>query len=326
MSVNVLPDMDEPRLKALGKQLNRNRKSSIISTGKMKDNLDVYVKSLNKAQKSLDGKFHVRSTRLKKNLARVRGTQKVLKSRREQSFWEDSEEYPYGVYNGEKLDSLRREVDNVIERKHPKYRRQKKVEQHLRDGKSMGKILEEDDAKMQFNMIMSKDRKNPYLKRENPLTRTFFHRAVPNRIEAFLDNLQVAKKVQHERQNVEKLDITTSKKQSENDLVQHSRTPNLRVEQLRLNDIESPNDSGVCTPSEYSEEDVFTAPSPVHFSLPPITAKKEFVTKNRLKEKSNLTLPNLSVRRATKGDISAINTDRMKNDRLKSRRATTFMF
>jgi hypothetical protein len=324
MPANVLPDMDEPRLKALGKQLNRSRKASIISNGKVKDNLDVYVKSLNKAQKSLDGKYNLKSSRLKKNLARVRGTQKVLKSRREQTFWEDSDEYPYGIYEGEKLDSLRREVDNVIELKHPKHRRQKKVEYNLREGKNMGKLLDEEDAKMQFNMIMSNDRKNPYLQRENALTRTFFHRAVPNKIEAFLDDLQVAKKIQHRRSQIETLDEKRSKKRPENNLEQPAGLRN----ELHLHDIGSPYDSGVCTPSEFSEEDVFKESSREHqhYSLPPITARKEVVTKKGLKEKSNLTLPNLSVRRATKGDILSMSRDQLKTDRFKSRRATTFMF
>lgn len=321
MPANVLPDMDEPRLKALGKQLNRSRKASIICNDKIKDNLDVYVKSLNKAQKSLDGKYNLKSSRLKKNLARVRGTQKVLKSRREQTFWEDSEEYPYGIYEGEKLDSLRREVDNVIERKHPKYRRQKKVDYNLREGKNLGKLLNEEDAKMQFNMIMSKDRKYPYFQRENALTRTFFHKAVPNKIETFLEDLHVAKKIQHSRPNIEKLDEKRNKKRSGNE-----QSTALRKE-LHLPELGSPYDSGVCTPSEFSDGDVFKeTPSPQQVSLPAITARREVVTKRGVKEKSNLTLPNLNVRRATKGDIMSLSRDKLKMDRLKSRRATTFIF
>lgn len=331
MSVNVLPDMDEPRLKALGKQLNRSRKASIINTDKLKDRFDVYVKSLNKAQKSLDGKYNIRSTRLKKNLARVRGTQKVLKARREQSFWEDSEEYPYGVYEGEKLDSLRREVDNVIERKHPKYRRQRKVEQHLRNGKAMGKILDDEDAKMHFNEIMTKDRKSQSLQRENPLTRTFFHRAVPNRIEAFLGSIHGTKTTKHERDTderwKEKNDTKRQTSDRKREMVHNNHAGQMKTEN-RSRRGESPADSGLCTPSEFSEEDVFTVESsPAKLNLPPITAKKDFVSSKPNKEQSSFTrLPDLRIRRATKGDITAVNKERTKINRLRERRATTIIF
>lgn len=324
MNVNVLPDMDEPRLKVLCKQLNRSRKANIISRDYLGERCDVYVKSLNKAQRSLDWKFNTKSTRLKKNLARVRGTQKVLRSRREQSFWEDSEEFPYGLYEGEKLDSLKREVDNVIEQKHPKYRRQKKVQQHLRAGRTMGMILDDADARGQFNTIMSKDRNSQFHIRENPLTHAYFHMVKPNKIEAFLNNLNAAKKVQNKnkKQMFDKprsdASIKNEANAKRNQVVQTDRVHNPRVEKLkRESERFLLTESGVYTPNNFSD-DVYPPSKHALFNLPPITSK-------RCKEQSKLTFPDLTIRRLIKGDV-ARSKDQTKLEALKGRRATTFVF
>ncbi|KAH3852950.1 hypothetical protein DPMN_095471 [Dreissena polymorpha] len=175
MASNVLPDMDDPRLRSLGKQLNRNRKTSLIKTDTVKQHLDVYVKSLHKEQRRFNGKFDVKSMRLKRNLVQARGTQKVLQARREQSFWEDNDDYPYGVYEGESLASYRRQVEAVIEDKHPRNRRKKKVTRQLEKGKVTGRIIDDEQAREQFDQIMDFGRRTGFIQRENPLTRTFLN-------------------------------------------------------------------------------------------------------------------------------------------------------
>lgn len=363
MSVNVLPDMDEPRLKTLGKQLNRNRKSSLINTGKDKQDLDVYVKSLNKEKKSLNGKYYVRGLRLKKSLANVRGTQKVLKSRREQSFWEDSDEYPYGVYEGESLESYRRQIDHVIQEKHPKKRRMRKVEKHLESGRNTGKILDNDLVKDQFNEIMVHGRRQKRrLHRENPLTKTFLQHSFARH--STLDHLWKDPSVKH------KMRVKPS--YFDDDLVidEHQHSPL----DIRLNDVkgtkgvariytpktETSDEEGSpiemeakwrrrihtiqkspvsnCSPytedSAYGEEEEFkdvltvkSSPSKL-LNLPPITATKNSLRPgHQSKEHSKNGFPNLSVRRVTKGDLkTSLSVENLQHfEKLKSRRATTFL-
>ncbi|KAL4238324.1 hypothetical protein ACF0H5_003035 [Mactra antiquata] len=321
-AINALPDMDEPRLRALGKQLNRNRKASLISTGRSKDKLDVYVKSLNKEQRTLDGKFRKNSVRLKHSLAHVRGTQKVLRARREQSFWEDSDEYPFGVYQGENLDSYRREIENVIESKHPKTRRKKKVEYNLNMGKVRGKIMNDEEAKHHFNYIMSKDRKKDNMNRDHTLTRPFYARSVPDKIADFYKRINPCLS--------SRMEDCHSMSSSPADSLHRLKTPNsnrTRVEKLK--GLDSNDSSRVCSPSDVKVGSVVTTGSQnKHVNLPPIAPKKEHISNKSSDSIPRQYLPHLNIRRATKGDLTTLKGTKkeiMTFDRLKARRATTLL-
>ena len=286
MSTNVLPDMDEPKMKTLGKQLNRSRKSSIIYHDKLKDQLGIYTRSVDKAKRSLAGKHQINSVRLKKHLAQVRGTQKVLHRKREQTFYEDSDEYPYGVYEGEKLDSYRREIDEIIKHKHPKERRMRKVDKYMKTAKITGHILDEEDARIQFEMIMRKDLKDGYasrfLRREHPLGMTF----VQDR---------QTRTPSSPRPTASPFTQTVSK------------------------DIFSEESGSVF------EGNITPNSSPTRLQLPPITAGKDFVKYN-MKQPSKFSLPNLQIRRSTKADIKAnLKPLPSTFERLGKRRATTFI-
>ena len=286
---NVLPDMDEPKMKTLGKQLNRSRKASIIYSDKLKDQLNIYNRSVDKAKRSLAGKYQIKSVRLKKHLAQVRGTQKVLHRRREQTFFEDTDEYPYGVYEGEKLDSYRREIDSVIKHKHPRERRLRKVENYMKTAKITGHILDEEDARIQFEMIMRRDHKDGFpreykdgfhtrfLRREHPLGLTFVQ-----------------------------------------DRQLYTPSPKTTASPL--------NQSGIKDVFSEESDSVFDGhmtpkSSPTKLHLPPITAGKDFVKYN-VKQPSKFSLPNLQIRRATKAEIK---TKPDPFERLNNRRATTFI-
>ena len=354
MSVNVLPDMDGPRLKALGKQLNRSRKSSLIGIGKDKQKLDVYVKSLNKEKRSLDGKYHVRGTRLKKSLANVRGTQKVLKARKEQSFWEDSEEYPYGVYEGESLDSYRREIEQVINDKHPRLRRMRKVEDYMKTGRIMGRIMDNDDARDEFNEIMVNGRRKRNIRRENPLTRTFLQHTCQYRRSGTMDHLWKNPNVKNQMrlkptydsgedtddyENPSPLGFKINGKSQGMARLHSPRTlPDSQIEspvefkwKRRLNalrkspiSLESPQTD---VSNDFSEDDYVTvksSPSKL-LNLPPLT-----VNKNSVKQSQAYTTninKNIGIRRVTKGDLRpALSMENLqKFEKLKNQRATTFL-
>ena len=284
MPVNVLPDMDEPKMKTLGKQLNRSRKSSIIYSDKLKDQLDIYNRSLDRAKKSLAGKYQINSIRLKKHLVQVRGTQKCLRRRREQTFYEDSDEFPFGVYEGEKLATYRREIENIIQDKHPKQRRQRKVDQFMRTGRITGRILDDEDARIQFETIMTRKHKeglaSSLLRREDPLGMTFLR-----------------------------------------DTLIHAPSPRAVASPRDLNSPREllSNDSG-----SVFDGHITPASSPSKLTLPPIQAGKDFM-KYSNKQSSKFSLPNLHIRRATKGTLI---TERPKPEyieRLSKRRATTFI-
>lgn len=361
MSVNVLPDMDEPRLKCLGKQLNRNRKSSLINTGKEKQKLDVYVKTLNKEKRSLDGKYSVRGLRLKKSLARVRGTQKVLHARREQSFWEDSDEYPYGVYEGESLASYRRQVDTIIEQKHPKYRRMRKVENQLKTWRSTGKIIDNQVAREEFDEIMKYGRRTHGLRRENPLTQTFISNSIAARTGNHMDHLW---KDPTMKRNL-KLKHLNGLHDADDDL-----SPIHTPTEGKLNDRKAPRDtSRLYSPKTTSDMDdggpndglkrtrranathktsndspntdrstdfdedfqdyLTVKSSPSKLNLPPITASKNLYKTNQAKDnmKSVGASSKHSIRRVTKADVAnSLSMENLKKfEQLKNRRATTFL-
>lgn len=361
MSVNVLPDMDEPRLKALGKQLNRNRKSSLISTGKDKQNLDVYVKSLNKEKRSLDGKYSIRGMRLKKSLANVRGTQKVLKSKREQSFWEDSDEYPYGVYEGESIDSYRRQIEHVIEDKHPRLRRMRKVENHLKTGRSTGKILGNDEARRQFNEIMKHGRRKGYLNRENPLTKTFLQHTSQYARSGTMDHLWKNPTAKHKlrlKPNYEydgsedeenptpiELKLNDGKKPKGMQRLYSPKTSpdgelgDTHIEHKWKRRLAGMSKSPISNDSPYTEvstdweEEEFkdfatVRSSPSKLNLPPISVSKAAVKLAQNDRESNKhSVANFSIRRVTKGDLGqALSVENLKQfEKLKTRRATTFL-
>ena len=305
MSVNVLPDMDEPRMKYLGNQLNRSRKSSLIMHDKMKSTLDTYVKSVNNSEKREHGKYQLKGMRLKKKLARVRGTQKVLKSKREASFMKPADyEFPFGVYEGENLDSYRREIDDIIKKRHPKYRRQKEVEQHLRNGMLNGRLIDTSTAKMEFEEIMTrgyrtKVNRNPLLRRENPLTQTFFHNPRKN-----YDYFGRGNEAEIYTPIGKRGNLTPGTPRT-GGTPGTPRTPDERGIHSRASDTKS------------VESNVVT--------LPALTVSKEFL-QSRNRPKTKLMLPNLGIRRATK--CSAMNDQIYLNtnwSQLKGRRASTFM-
>ncbi|KAL3873372.1 hypothetical protein ACJMK2_036501 [Sinanodonta woodiana] len=121
---------------------------------------------MDKEIKSLDYKHMLLTLRLKKKLAYVRGIQKSLRKQREHKFAEDSKEFPFGVYGGRPLYSYRYEVDQIIQDKHPRIRRLKQVERYMANGRICGRIIDEEDAKRQFQMIMDDHHKS------RPLPRT----------------------------------------------------------------------------------------------------------------------------------------------------------
>ncbi|KAK3597435.1 hypothetical protein CHS0354_040176 [Potamilus streckersoni] len=167
---NTLPDLQEPRFRALDKQLTRNRKGNIIYNTITKGQLQILEKNVDKEIKSLDYKHMLLTLRLTKKLAYVRGIQKSLKKQRERRFVEDSADLPFGVYGGRPLYSYRYEVDQIIKDKHPRVRRLKQVERYMANGKIRGRIIDEDDAKRQFKMIMDDFHKpRPTPRRESPL-------------------------------------------------------------------------------------------------------------------------------------------------------------
>ena len=286
---NVLPDIDEPKMKTLGKQLNRSRKSSMIYHDKMKDQLNIYTRSMEKAKRSLAGKYQVNSIKLKKNLAYNRGTQKCLRRRREQTFYEDSEEYPYGIYEGEKLSSYRHEVENIIQHKHPKERRLRKVEQYMRTGKVTGRILDEEDARIQFETLMRKDYNREgissvasgLIRREHPLGMTFLGDKGP-----------------------------------------YTSSPRM----FAASPQDNKSSRGLYSAESDSVFDGHLSPksSPSKLALPPITAGKSFVKYSK-KQPAKFSLPNLHIRRATKAAILPEGVKNNYADRYNKRRATTFV-
>lgn len=282
---NVLPDIDEPKMKILGKQLNRNRKASIIYSDKVKDQLDVYNRSMEKAKRSLAGKYQVNSVRLKRHLAHVRGTQKCLRRRREQTFFEESEEFPFGIYEGEKLSSYRHEVENIIQHQHPRERRLRKVEQHMKTGKFTGRILDVEDARIQFEMLMTKD-----YSKKGELSSSLIRREHPLGI-TFLKETQT---------------YTPSPRTM--------ATPRDNNSSRGLDSAESGSVFGHATPRL----------SPTKLSLPPITAGKDFVKYNR-KQSGKFSLPNLNIRRATKAAILPEGLKNNYTEKFKKRRASTFI-
>ena len=302
-AANVLPDIDEPKMRTLGKQLNRSRKASIIYHDKMKDQLDIYSKSMEKAKRSLAGKYQVNSIKLKKNLAFTRGTQKILRRRREQTFWEDSEEYPYGIYEGEKLSSYRHEVENIIQHRHPKERRLRKVEQYMRTGKVTGRILDEEDARSQFETLMSKDYNkekisSSLIRREHPLGMTFLkdkalHTSSPRMVASPR--------------------IVASPRMVPSPRMVASPMDNKSSRGLYSAESESVFD-GHLTPKS----------SPSKLTLPPITAGKNFVKYSK-KQPTKFSLPNLQIRRATKANILPEGVKNNYSERFSKRRATTFV-
>jgi len=175
MSVNVLPDLDSRRMRVLGKNLNRNRKLSLIHKDKQNSNLDVYVKSINKAEKGLDVKHQAKKTHLKRNLVYKKSTQKVLRTRRQSTFIEDTDELPFGIYEGESLNSYRREIDEIVKKKDPKLIRQMKVEKFLKRERTRGTLLGPDEAREQFEEIMELGKRRQSLLGASPLSQTFLN-------------------------------------------------------------------------------------------------------------------------------------------------------
>ena len=251
----------------------------------MKDQLNIYNKSMEKAKRSLAGKYQVNSIKLKRHLANVRGTQKCLRRRREQTFFEDSDEFPYGIYEGEKLSSYKYEIENIIQHKHPKERRLRKVEQYMRTGKVTGRILDEEDARIQFETLMRKDYKkekisSSLIRKEHPLGMTFLRSRKP---------------------------YTSSPR------LMASPQDNKSSRGLFSAESDSVFD-GTLTPKS----------SPTKLTLPPITAGKDFVKYSK-KQPTKISLPNLQMRRATKAAIVPEGVKNNYAERFNKRRATTFV-
>ncbi|GFO30219.1 hypothetical protein PoB_005672400 [Plakobranchus ocellatus] len=184
-----LPALSDPRLIILQKQSKRMRKGIAIKNDKLRAHRDRVGRMEDKYKMSDQFRAWQRTLPYKHSLAEIRGLQKCLKKRRESSTLEpppavpaqppsdSADEGAYdslfsstppppaqpaptfpknGVYDGATLDSMRRDVEQIIREKNPRERRLRKVEKIKSNGLVDGRILDPELAMTRFTTLINR--------------------------------------------------------------------------------------------------------------------------------------------------------------------------
>ncbi|XP_005100993.1 uncharacterized protein LOC101845934 [Aplysia californica] len=149
-----LPALSDPRLTSLQKQSKRIRKGTTILNDKLRAQRDISNKVVDKNKASDGYRSWQKSMPYKHSLAEIRGIQKCLKKRRESATLDPEMTPRNGIYDGLSLDSMRLEVDKVIQEKNPRERRLRKVERIKNNGYRDGRIVDYNYSMAKFSDVL----------------------------------------------------------------------------------------------------------------------------------------------------------------------------
>lgn len=153
---NGLPALSDQRLIVLQKQSRRMRKSITILNDKLKSKQQRVERMVDKNKASDEYRRWQNTLPYKNSLVEIRGLQKCLKKRRESSSLEPETTPRNGVYDGISLDSMKGEVDALIQERNPRERRLRKVERFKNDGFRDGRIIDYDASMAKFSEMLSR--------------------------------------------------------------------------------------------------------------------------------------------------------------------------
>ncbi|ESO84660.1 hypothetical protein LOTGIDRAFT_168524 [Lottia gigantea] len=152
----LLPKLNNPRLKEVGKQRNLCHKRLTITNDKLKK---IHLKldhCLQRESEVENYSYWKRSMTYKKSLLEHKGLQVCLNRRRTKSLM--SPTFQNGVYNGMKIDDMKLDVRNVIMENHPRTKRLREVENTKKLWKLNGNIVDYNKSLQTLDAIMKRQR------------------------------------------------------------------------------------------------------------------------------------------------------------------------
>ncbi|KAL8589853.1 hypothetical protein ACOMHN_020856 [Nucella lapillus] len=155
-NIGNLPNLNNRRLSVMQKQLNCRRKSITIVNDKLKESLGRLEKSVDKQKQSDSFRSWQKTVPFKHSLVEKKALKRCLQKRRESSTLEPERTPRNGVYDGATIDSMKHEVDEVIQEKAPRQRRLKKVEKLKAQGYQDGKLVDYHDTLSKLKHVLSR--------------------------------------------------------------------------------------------------------------------------------------------------------------------------
>ncbi|KAK6182776.1 hypothetical protein SNE40_010386 [Patella caerulea] len=152
----LLPKLNNPRLKEVGRQQNLSRKRVTITNDKLKKTylrLNCNLQREARVQNYLNWQ---QSVAYKKSLVEHKGLQVCLRRKRE--YTKSLPTFQNGVYNGMKLDAMKSEVKRVIWEQHPRTRRMREVEKTKQLWKKNGNIVDYNKTLQSLDAIIKRQR------------------------------------------------------------------------------------------------------------------------------------------------------------------------